>query len=281
MAAHVLGRWDDAERHLDEALRRNRRAGAPLLVAHTLRSYASMLTERYGPGDRDRADEITAEATALYDELGLDGWMAVVRTVPETVVTTPDHPVFRRAGEVWELIYDGTRGVVKDAKGMHDLARLLARPGQETHVLDLVAATSVGPDRAAARPAGESVPAVPGGLGPVLDDRARREYRARLAELESDLAEAERFGDSAAAERARRERSAIAAELATAYGIGGRARIAGNPVERARQAVKWRVREAIRRIEAVHPPLGRHLANAIRTGTYCSYSPERPITWEL
>ena len=37
MLAHVLGRWDEAEAHFDDAIRDNRRAGAPLLVAHALR----------------------------------------------------------------------------------------------------------------------------------------------------------------------------------------------------------------------------------------------------
>jgi hypothetical protein len=30
-----------------------------------------------------------------------------------------------------------------------------------------------------------------------------------------------------------------------------------------------------------HEALGRHLANAVHTGTFCSYTPERPTTWEL
>ena len=27
--------------------------------------------------------------------------------------------------------------------------------------------------------------------------------------------------------------------------------------------------------------LGRHLENAVRTGTWCSYRPEAPVAWEL
>jgi len=29
------------------------------------------------------------------------------------------------------------------------------------------------------------------------------------------------------------------------------------------------------------PDLGRHLTNSVRTGTYCSYRPEQPISWEI
>ena len=59
-----------------------------------------------------------------------------------------------------------------------------------------------------------------------------------------------------------------------------RSRGAGpDPVERVRKAASARIREAIKRIDAVHPALGRHLTYAVRTGIFCSYRPERPTTW--
>ena len=41
-----------------------------------------------------------------------------------------------------------------------------------------------------------------------------------------------------------------------------------------------RVRDAIGRIDAELPELGRHLRASVRTGTYCVYAPETPTTWE-
>jgi len=81
-------------------------------------------------------------------------------------------------------------------------------------------------------------------------------------------------GGTERAERTRGEREWIAAELAAAYGLHGRSRLTGDPVERARQAVKWRIRHAIGRVEQAHPALGRHLRNSIRTGVFCAYLPE-------
>jgi hypothetical protein len=43
--------------------------------------------------------------------------------------------------------------------------------------------------------------------------------------------------------------------------------------------VTARLRDAIRRIDTVDPLLGRHLGNAVHTGTYCSYRPESPTLW--
>ena len=54
----------------------------------------------------------------------------------------------------------------------------------------------------------------------------------------------------------------------------------GDPAERARTTVTSRVRDAIARIDAELPELGRHLRASVRTGIYCVYAPETPTTWE-
>jgi len=64
-------------------------------------------------------------------------------------------------------------------------------------------------------------------------------------------------------------------------GLGGRSRRLVSLAERARSAVTWRIRHAQRRIAAAHPSLGRHLENSLRTGTFCSYRPERPVAWRF
>jgi hypothetical protein len=46
-------------------------------------------------------------------------------------------------------------------------------------------------------------------------------------------------------------------------------------------AVTYRVRSAIRKVGDIHPELGRHLTNAVRTGTWCAYRPERDIDWTV
>jgi hypothetical protein len=61
----------------------------------------------------------------------------------------------------------------------------------------------------------------------------------------------------------------------------GRARKAGDVADRARKAVTSRIRETIARIAKEHPVLGRHLENAIRTGIFCSYTPDRSPNWEV
>jgi predicted ATPase len=172
--------------------------------------------------------------------------------------------VFRPAGEYWEIGYEGEVATVRATKGMRDLATLLAAAGREIHSLDLAGG---GIDER--------------GTGPVLDEAARRSYEARVRDLQQEVDEADAHHDTGRAERARAELDALVDQLTAALGLGGRARTSGDPAERARSAVTQRIRSTIRRIEEVHPALGRHLRASISTGTFCSYSPETPVRWQL
>jgi len=185
------------------------------------------------------------------------------RAAPEAAV---GGNVFMREGDFWTLGYAGRVIRLKDSKGLRDIAQLLAAPGRETHVLDLAGA-----------------PESPrnGHAGEVLDPIARQQYRARLAELEEEITDAEALHDAGRVDRAREEREFLAAELAGALGLGGRPRRAGDPVERARSTVTRRIHDAVGRIERAHRELGRHLRRSVRTGAFCSYQPEEPVSWKL
>lgn len=97
--------------------------------------------------------------------------------------------------------------------------------------------------------------------------------------MEQTLEDAKRSSDAAVAAHAQEEIDILLAELSAAYGLGGRARQTSNHAERARNAVTRRLRTTVNRIRDVHPPLGRHLDAALRTGTFCSYQPDRDLTW--
>jgi tetratricopeptide (TPR) repeat protein len=251
---HVLGRYEEATQFFEQALVANRRALAPLLVAHTQRQYGAMLRDRAAPGDAERADSLLREAAAAYRSMGLD------QQVERALVDDPGgRDVFRREGDYWTIGYAGSVVRLKDVKGLRDLARLFARPGAEVHVLDLV---------------GVERPAPEGDTGEVLDQQARSAYRRRLEELDAELV-------VTPSEDRRTEREFLVAELASAYGLGGRVRHGGDRAERARSTVTWRIRDALRRIEQAHPALGRHLRASVRTGIYCCYDPESPHSWQL
>ena len=118
---------------------------------------------------------------------------------------------------------------LRDLKGLHYLARLLAHPGREFHVLDLVA-NGVTP---AAKPPGTSNPELtPSGWGDSgvhLDAQAKNAYRRRLAEIDEDLEEARLLNDLGRVIQAEAERDFLIRELSRAVGLSGRA---GGPVPR-------------------------------------------------
>jgi hypothetical protein len=172
-----------------------------------------------------------------------------------------------RDGPIWHLQWQGAAATVRHSKGLLDIARLLERPHQEIHALDLIDPTGSAADT--------------GGAGPMLDSKATRAYKQRLEELEDDLNEAATMADEGRVARLENERDLLVAEITHAYGLGGRPRTVGDPVERARKAVGMRITTAIRAIAAADPDLARHLDRSIVTGRFCSYQPETDTRWRV
>ena len=196
------------------------------------------------------------------------------------------HNVFRREGDYWSIGYDGTLVRLRDTKGLHYLARLLAEPGREFHTVDLEGEQNG--RTPTAQPALRELDELTeradlGDAGALLDAQAKAEYKARLQELEDELEEAEAWADPERAARARQERDFLIQELARAVGLGGRDRKAASHAERARLNVTRAIKTALANIAQNHPALGDHLHVTVRTGTYCVYSPDPrlPITWQL
>jgi hypothetical protein len=122
--------------------------------------------------------------------------------------------------------------------------------------------------------AGGDVPGIDtGDAGPLLDAQARASYRDRYEDLEQEITEAEADNDPARAAKARAERELLADELARGVGLGGRERRAGAASERARVNVQRRLKDALDRVTAADPELGRYLSRSVRTGTFCVYEP--------
>jgi DNA-binding CsgD family transcriptional regulator len=71
LLATLLQRWDNAERHFEDALQRNARMRAVPHGAWARASYARMLLTRRSPGDLGRAMELLDQADATADEIGL------------------------------------------------------------------------------------------------------------------------------------------------------------------------------------------------------------------
>jgi hypothetical protein len=259
LAAGATHETAAAERHFTDAATLADRLGAPAFAARARIELAHVL---HAVGDETAARRLARHAAAVADELGLD----VVRDRAAALLTLKHRPTaaLRRTDKVWTLTFDGRSAQLPDAKGLHDLAALLAVPGQEISALQLVGAAE--PDT---------------GADELLDQKARAAYKSRLMELESEIDSADERGDARRGDRLRIERQALIAELAHASGLGSRVRRLGDLGERARSTVTARIRYALRRIDDVHPDMAAHLRASVTTGHSCAYRPERPVHWHV
>lgn len=295
IAAAATGDQQGGAAHLGQAAAQADRIGARGMAAWARVELAEVSLRS---GDMAGARALLGPAAAAAGELGLDELRdraaalltaaTSARPAPTLATTGPPTPAlpasgpagpwrsalvqpaqgppaeFRRTGEVWTLTWAGTTTQLADAKGLHDLAALLAVPGQEISAL-----------RLCGRPEPDT------GADEVLDQRARAEYQQRLADLAEEIDAAEAAHDGGRAARYRAEHDALVDALAAAYGLGGRVRRLGDPAERARSTVTARIRDSLRRIDRAHPALGAHLRASVSTGRCCVYRPEPPVRWML
>ncbi|HEY1274287.1 MAG TPA: hypothetical protein VGF25_05235 [Thermoleophilaceae bacterium] len=224
----------------------------------------------HGPGGAGKtrlalelAGRLAPAREHLFADLGALERAAPVWPSLVPLVEAREEPGMGTPDAVWTLSRAGRESLLRDSKGMRYPAALIAAGGRDVHVLELAGA-------GVEEPGAE-----------LLDDEARSAYRRRLAELEEEVDEAERFADPERLARLREEREALMGELAAAVGLGGRSRRSPSSGERARKAVTNRIRDALARIEREDPELGAHLRRSVSMGAECSYRPEPGSPWSL
>ena len=183
------------------------------------------------------------EAATLCDELGM---RSLLDRASGLLAPSAAEAVFRNEGQFWTIAYQGRMFRLREMKGLGYIASLLARPGREVHVLELMSAATGRPAGARARLADDDVVASwASDLDPLLDDQAKKDYGRRLADLEAELEQARHWGDTERAAGLEGELDLLTRELASAVGLRGRDRTFSSPAERARISVTKAIRTAI------------------------------------
>jgi hypothetical protein len=254
LCAAARGDLDRAVQHLEAALSQVERVGARAHETWILRELSLVLGRRGKADDLARAGELAARSERLANELGivLAGLDAPpARSAPPRAAI--ESVTLEARGELWELCGGGRTLHLEDSKGLRYLAQLLGAPCQSFHVLELCGLDPSQVDR--------------GHAGELLDGTAIAAYKARIAALRAELE------DGGGDDEARAELESLEDQLVAGLGLGGRARKAGSQVERARINVQRRIRDALGRISAQAPELGKTLERAVRTGVFCVYDP--------
>lgn len=267
----VLGQHDTAEQKLRAALALAERRGFEAWVAQGHFDLGNWLSST-GAARLPEAHAAWKMAAARAEACGMVGLAAraeariggaAARAAPASVRHAPvalAKIAMVRQGELYLIEHGPHAARIRASRGAELLARLIDAPNQEIHVLALAA--------------DDSASLTESNAGDTVDRTALRQYRARLAELEGLMTEAERRDDVGHAEALRGERAALERELSRALGLGGRARQAGSTTERARVNVQRRLKDTIDRITEASPELGAWLGRSLRTGTYCSFNPK-------
>ncbi|WP_433049128.1 hypothetical protein [Dactylosporangium sp. CS-033363] len=212
-------------------------------------------------GRRDLAVQHLTRAVAHNRALG--HWPAAEesrKALDRLGPAAPARATCVRERQHWRLGWGERTVLVEHSVGMLHLAVLLANAGTEIPAVELAMGVT-----GLARAAGaQTVPQE------MLDQEAMRRYRARVAELRTEI---ESAAGTRRADAAREETAALLAQLAGSVGIGGRSRRFVDNAERARVAVGKAIRRAIGRVEEADSGLGRHLRETVHTGRQCSYRP--------
>jgi tetratricopeptide (TPR) repeat protein len=223
--------------------------------------YLGLLAQ--GSGRADRAAQHFGQALDVARRIGAAPLVARIEAAIGTAAGVTGE--FRRADGGWRLRYAGTTVNVSDAKGLHDIAALLAVPGTDVPALHLLAGAA----------------GIGFGSDEVLDDTARTAYQKRLAEIDDALDHAAVDDDHDRVQALSAERASLIDALSAAVGLGGRSRRLGDPGERARTTVTARIRDALRKIDQRHPALAAHLRDSLVTGRVCRYQPPSAVRWTL
>jgi tetratricopeptide (TPR) repeat protein len=275
VAYATAGRLDEAVSSFRAALTANRRLRNRPVDVILRAELAATLVRRAAAGDVEEAAELFAAAISEGRRLGLVDrvrrWEADAAAIPSPgLPAEPVHGLLERRGDTWRLAVDGRSATVEALTGMRHIASLVQRPDAEFAATDLAAS----PGECEIRPSR---------IEPALDERALREIRRRLAELEAELDAADQSGDAERSRRATLERDGLVASLRRDTGLGGRPRRLTDEAERARARVTKAIRRALARLGEADPVLGRTMQRSIRTGYSCSYvtDPDQPIRWTV
>ena len=212
------------------------------------------------------------KALATYRRIGATWWRERLEAnAPTTSELEPLTVMTLRPGPagVWFVGRGSEESAIPARRGLEHLHALLTRPGTEV---------------AALRLAGGAETVEQAGLGEVVDAQALTAYRRRLAEIDTELDEADASGDAAARREARRPNARRCwRRCRPPPGSAAARALAGSGAERARVTVRKAIATALDTIHSADPVVARHLTTHVRTGLRCSYQPDPDVLveWRL
>jgi 7-cyano-7-deazaguanine synthase in queuosine biosynthesis len=178
---------------------------------------------------------------------------------------------FRKVGNGWEVRFAGRpRFFLNPSVGAAYLHLLLQQPGKPIRAVDLAYQVAKDPTRFALLRGDD-----------IHDVDARAAYRVRLTDLNQEMENARRDGNSLWLSELEEERQTILVELQRGQGLGRRSRRQGDDRERVRKAVYAALRRVRVKIAEDDAEMAQHLrAPQLRGGAAPCYQPPPEVRWE-
>jgi hypothetical protein len=202
LAAMARGQADDAVGFLERAVAGNTRIRHRPAAALSRADLAEALVVRGEPGDHERATMLLHAAAEAAAALEMPQRVRQWTARAQQILSVTHAAVLVRRDSGWSLQVGHVEHQLPDLVGFTHLAILLARPGQDIGVVEMIGSEQVSEQAA-------------------IDPIALRAYRLRLAELDEDLRESEADADIGRVEVLCDERAAILTELRTTVGLAG------------------------------------------------------------
>jgi hypothetical protein len=260
LAAATTGDLDEAVAQLEAALVADLSVGhGPAHVMDSM-ALADLLDRRREGGDTTRAAAVRTAAIAEARRYEMDarahGWAEAV-----DASRSPPAVSCERVGPDWHVRVDVRTAVVPHSVGITYLAALVARGGEQIPSLELASGHALTLRGVAPEP--------------VLDERAKAEYRRRIEELQNDIDVAEVDADLERAARARIELDRYLGELTRATGLFGRTRTFDDDAERARVSVTKALNRALSQLERADASVAGEIRSRLVTGVRCTFLTRR------
>jgi hypothetical protein len=246
------------------------------------RAIAAAMGQKVRVAIGDKECEITNSTTDAELE-------AFIQKIVRTKVIRPKENFFRKKGRYWDFAYQRAEGRVQDLKGVRYDVILLRHPFELIHSsrsIRLAHDHSIPPEAevysrmSAAQLQGE-------GLSPQTQpfadrsmlEETRKSYQKTQERLKCQLADAIKRKDSKLERKLESDLEAVETELSR---LTWKGKLVHHSMreEKDRKSVEHCIERAHRAISKENAYLGQHLEAYINKGEFCSYTPDRPITWE-
>jgi hypothetical protein len=179
---------------------------------------------------------------------------------------------FRRQEDVWSLMFNGKRVMLRHRLGFIYIVELLRSPQKELEAIALASPTAY---------AAVGMTQILSGGIEMADEQTIQQVQSTLNEKRAQLSSLTNDKNWSLKGELKEEIEKLEKYLKEAQRSESVLRKTGGTMGRARIAVTHAIRRAFRKIRTVHPELAAHLEQSIRTGSTLIYTPQELPDWEF